>query len=99
MTSASSLDMQQDRFAYTVWSEENQNYMSRQEQINASEESVAGSYEYIDPYGDLVVVQYSAGPDGYRESRTAVPNVLDTLMDTLHNTQDGQLIGSSGVGV
>ena len=35
--------------------------------------------------------------DGYRESRTAVPNVLDTLMDTLHNTQAIRVLGLSHV--
>ena len=36
--------------------------------------TVSGSYRYIDPLGSLIMVTYSDGPDGYKETRMISKN-------------------------
>merc|ERR1712156_346652 len=44
-----------------------QTFMALEE--NRDGEQVTGSYQYVDPLGSLIVVTYTAGPQGYSETR------------------------------
>merc|ERR1719348_2538377 len=54
-------------FTYKVSDDERQTYIARQENRNGDD--VTGSYNFIDPTGALVTVNYEAGPMGYSETR------------------------------
>merc|ERR1712212_472698 len=55
-------------FEYKVADEEENTYISRNEERNGNE--LTGSYSFIDAAGALVTVDYTAGVDGYAETRT-----------------------------
>ena len=50
-------------YEYKVADDEAQNYISKSE--NRDGDTLTGSYSYVDPNGDLVTVNYEAGPMGY----------------------------------
>merc|ERR1712032_320669 len=50
-------------YEYKVADKEDQTYISQNEQRDG--DSVTGSYSYVDPNGDLITVNYEAGPMGY----------------------------------
>merc|ERR1712107_345154 len=50
-------------FEYKVADDEQQNYIARQESRDG--DTVTGSYNYVNPAGTLVTVNYEAGPDGW----------------------------------
>jgi len=53
----------QYNYEYKVAAKEDQTYISQNEQRDG--DSVTGSYSYVDPNGDLITVNYQAGPMGY----------------------------------
>ena len=50
-------------YEYKVADKEEDTYISQTEQRDG--DAVTGSYSYVDPNGDLVTVNYQAGPMGY----------------------------------
>merc|ERR1712032_1632916 len=50
-------------YEYKVAAKEDQTYIPQNEQRDG--DSVTGSYSYVDPNGDLITVNYEAGPMGY----------------------------------
>jgi len=50
-------------YEYKVADSDAQNYISKSE--NRDGDTTTGSYSYVDPNGDLVTVNYEAGPMGY----------------------------------
>ena len=74
-------------FRYKVADDTEQTYMAREEQ--RAGDTVTGSYQYVDPLGSLIVVNYSAGPGGYQETREVKPNFV-TIKARPVRTQDQQ---------
>lgn len=62
------------KFEYQVADEEEQTYIKHQEARD--NDVVTGEYSYVDPLGSLIVVKYTAGPDGYAETREVQPNFV-----------------------
>jgi len=61
-------------FTYQVADEEHQTYIKQTESRDA--DIVTGEYSYVDPLGSLITVKYTAGPDGYSETRQSEPNFV-----------------------
>ena len=61
-------------YSYQVASEDTQTYIKHNEARD--NDIVKGEYQYVDPNGSLVVVTYTAGPDGYSETRTVEENFI-----------------------
>ena len=61
-------------FEYKVADEEAETFISRNEERNG--DSLSGSYTYVDATGSLVKVDYTAGVEGYAETRTLEPNFV-----------------------
>merc|ERR1711899_722394 len=55
-------------FEYKVADDEERTYISRNEERDGNE--LSGSYSFIDATGALVTVDYTAGVNGYAETRT-----------------------------
>jgi len=53
----------QYNYEYKVADEEAQNYISKSESRDG--DTLTGKYSYVDPNGDLITVNYEAGPMGY----------------------------------
>merc|ERR1719369_1790909 len=62
-------------FTYKVSDDEFQTYIARQE--NREGDQVTGSYNYVDPTGSLVTVNYEAGPEGYSETRDVAKGAVE----------------------
>ena len=56
-------DNPQYNYNYKVADDVEQTYMAMNE--NRDGNQVTGSYQYVDPYGSLIIVTYTAGPMGY----------------------------------
>merc|ERR1711994_582379 len=54
-------------FNYKVADDVEQTYMAMEEDRDG--EQVTGSYQYVDPFGSLIIVRYTAGAMGYSETR------------------------------
>ena len=54
-------------YEFQVADDEAQTYIAKNE--NRDGDHVNGQYSYVDPLGSLVVVRYTAGPEGYTEQR------------------------------
>ena len=78
-------------FRYKVADETEQTYMAMEEQ--RAGDTVTGSYQYVDPLGSLIVVNYSAGPGGYQETREVKPNFV-TIKARPVRTQVQQTVSS-----
>jgi len=61
-------------FTYQVADEERQTYIQQTESRDA--DVVTGQYSYVDPLGSLITVKYTAGPNGYEETRESQPNFV-----------------------
>ena len=61
-------------FTYQVADEEHQTYIKQTEA--RENDLVTGEYSYVDPLGSLITVKYTAGVDGYQETRTSEPNFV-----------------------
>jgi hypothetical protein len=64
-------------FGYQVADEEHQTYINQTEERD--NDLVTGEYSYVDPLGSLITVKYTAGPDGYQETRTSEANFVAIL--------------------
>merc|ERR1712234_15715 len=60
-------EVPQYSFNYNIADDVEQTYVTRKEDRDG--EQVSGSYQYVDPLGSLIVVTYTAGPQGYSETR------------------------------
>merc|ERR1712212_102593 len=61
-------------FNYKVADDVEQTYMAMEE--NRDGEQVTGSYQYVDPFGSLIIVRYTAGAGGYSETREIKPSFV-----------------------
>ena len=61
-------------FKYQVSDEKEQTYMAHDE--NREGNTVTGQYSYVDPYGSLIIVKYTADEGGYTETREVQENFL-----------------------
>merc|ERR1712123_105272 len=61
-------------FNYKVADDLEQTYISRDEARDG--ENVKGSYSYVDPLGSLITVTYTAGLEGYQETREIQENFI-----------------------
>ena len=59
-------------YQYQVADDSKQTYITHDE--NRDGDVVTGEYSYVDPLGQLVTVTYSAGAEGYTETREVTPN-------------------------
>merc|ERR1712128_90903 len=64
----------QYNFNYKVADDLEQTYISRDEARDG--ENVKGSYSYVDPLGSLITVTYTAGSEGYQETREIQENFV-----------------------
>ena len=61
-------------FEYKIADEAAQTYISRQEDRDG--DALSGSYSFVDATGSLVKVDYTAGVEGYAETRTSEPGFV-----------------------
>jgi len=86
-------------FEYKVADDEQQNYIARQESRDG--DTVTGSYNYVNPAGTLVTVNYEAGPEGFKQETSEQKGAVE--MRNIPVGWDGPLAGvddqavSSGV--
>merc|ERR1712037_726951 len=86
-------------FEYKVADDEQQNYIARQESRDG--DTVTGSYNYVNPAGTLVTVNYEAGPEGFKQEISEQKGAVE--MRNVPVGWDGPLAGvddavvSSGV--
>merc|ERR1711874_379975 len=84
---------------YKVADDEQQNYIARQESRDG--DTVTGSYNYVNPAGTLVTVNYEAGPEGFKQETSEQKGAVE--MRNVPVGWDGPLAGvddqavSSGV--
>merc|ERR1712128_252006 len=64
----------QYNFNYKVADDLEQTYIARDEARDG--ENVRGSYSYVDPLGSLITVTYTAGSEGYKETREIQENFV-----------------------
>merc|ERR1712128_70899 len=64
----------QYNFNYKVADDLEQTYIAKDEAREG--ENVRGSYSYVDPLGSLITVTYTAGPEGYQETREIQENFI-----------------------
>merc|ERR1711892_476532 len=64
----------QYNFNYKVADDLEQTYISMDEARDGA--NVRGSYSYVDPLGSLITVTYTAGSEGYQESREIQENFV-----------------------
>merc|ERR1719153_1747147 len=89
----------QYNFEYKVADDESQNYIARQESRDG--DTVTGSYNYVNPAGTLVTVNYEAGPEGFKQETSEQKGAVE--MRNVPVGWDGPLAGvddqavSSGV--
>lgn len=61
-------------YSYQVADDNHQTYIKQSEERDNGE--VKGEYSYVDPLGSLITVSYTAGADGYQETRTVEPQFI-----------------------
>merc|ERR1711892_1290444 len=64
----------QYNFNYKVADDLEQTYIAMDEARDG--ENVRGRYSYVDPLGSLITVTYTAGPEGYQETREIQENFV-----------------------
>merc|ERR1719447_1309547 len=82
-------------FEYKVADDEQQNYIARQESRDG--DIVTGSYNYVNPAGTLVTVNYEAGPDGFKQETSEQKGAVE--MRNVPVGWDGPLAGVDDAGV
>merc|ERR550519_1722113 len=82
-------------FEYKVADDEQQNYIARQESRDG--DTVTGSYNYVNPAGTLVTVNYEAGPDGFKQETSEQKGAVQ--MRNVPVGWDGPLAGVDDSGV
>merc|ERR1719427_916978 len=80
-------------FEYKVSDDESQNYIARQESRDG--DTVTGSYNYINPAGTLVTVNYQADEDGFRQETSEQKGAVQ--MRNIPGAWDGPLAGVDDV--
>merc|ERR1712025_1468440 len=83
----------QYNYEYKVGDDDKQNYISHKEARNG--ENVEGMYNYVDPTGSLVTVNYQAGPEGYTESREVQEGAVQIDARNIPEPWTGPLAGVS----
>merc|ERR1712130_479447 len=78
-------------FEYKVADDEQQNYIARQESRNG--DTVTRSYNYVNPAGTLVTVNYEAGHEGFKQETSEQKGAVE--MRNVPVGWDGPLAGSS----
>merc|ERR1711990_966174 len=81
-------------FEYKVADDEQQNYIARQE--SGDGDTVTGSYNYVNPAGTLVTVNYEAGPDGFKQETSEQKGAVE--MRNVPVGWDGPLAGVDDAG-
>jgi len=81
-------------FEYKVADDEQQNYIARQESRDG--DTVTGSYNYVNPAGTLVTVNYEAGPDGFKQETSEQKGAVE--MRNVPVGWDGPLAGVDDAG-
>jgi len=81
-------------FEYKVADDEQQNYIARQESRNG--DTVTGSYNYVNPAGTLVTVNYEAGPEGFKQETSEQKGAVE--MRNVPVGWDGPLAGVDDAG-
>merc|ERR1712115_344745 len=76
-------------FEYKVADDEQQNYIARQESRDG--DTVTGSYNYVNPAGTLVTVNYEAGPEGFKQETSEQKGAVE--MRNVPVGWDGPLAG------
>merc|ERR1711936_934405 len=82
-------------FEYKVADDEQQNYIARQESRDG--DTVTGSYNYVNPAGTLVTVNYEAGPEGFKQETSEQKGAVE--MRNVPVGWDGPLAGVDDAGV
>merc|ERR1711936_1278421 len=82
-------------FEYKVADEEQQNYIARQESRDG--DTVTGTYNYVNPAGTLVTVNYEAGPEGFKQEISEQKGAVE--MRNVPVGWDGPLAGVDDAGV
>jgi len=85
----------QYNFEYKVADDEAQNYIARQESRDG--DTVTGSYNYVNPAGTLVTVNYEAGPEGFKQETSEQKGAVE--MRNVPVGWDGPLAGVDDAGV
>merc|ERR1711973_1074603 len=70
-------------YEFKVADEAEQTYISQNENRDGNE--VTGTYSYVDPNGDLVTVNYQAGPMGYTQTLDKQVGVVDIVQRPVKN--------------
>merc|ERR1711872_240611 len=70
-------------YEFKVADEAEQTYISANENRDGNE--VTGTYSYVDPNGDLVTVNYQAGPMGYTQTLDKQVGVVDIVQRPVKN--------------
>jgi len=81
-------------FEYKVADDEQQNYIARQESRDG--DTVTGSYNYVNPAGTLVTVNYEAGPEGFKQETSEQKGAVE--MRNVPVGWDGPLAGVDDAG-
>merc|ERR1711973_693821 len=74
-------------YEFKVADEAEQTYISQNENRDGNE--VTGTYSYVDPNGDLVTVNYQAGPMGYTQTLDKQVGVVDIVQRPVKNQVSG----------
>merc|ERR1712012_470027 len=82
-------------FEYKVADDEQQNYIARQESRDG--DTVTGSYNYLNPAGTLVTVNYEAGPEGFKQETSEQRGAVE--MRNVPVGWDGPLAGVDDQGL
>merc|ERR1712183_164348 len=85
----------QYNFEYKVADDEAQNYIARQESRDG--DTVTGSYNYVNPAGTLVTVNYEAGPEGFKQETSEQKGAVEVR--NVPVGWDGPLAGVDDAGV
>merc|ERR1719187_255139 len=76
----------QYNFEYKVADDEEQAYISREEERDGN--NLSGTYSYVDADGGLVTVNYEAGPLGYSETREVQDGFVQIRAKPIQSTLD-----------
>merc|ERR1712227_938857 len=82
-------------YGYKVANDEKQTYMAHEETRKGSD--VQGKYNYVDANGNLVTVTYTAGVNGYQETREVTPGVVTYRAENIAGPWTGPLAGQTAV--
>merc|ERR1711862_534787 len=84
-------------FEYKVANDGTQTYIAQQESRDGLE--VTGMYKYVDPTGAIVTVTYTAGVDGYQETRERQEGAVRIAPATSQGTGVAQGARNQGLNV